>query len=472
MAGITSFGAYVPFHRLNRDELARAWEARTGGGQKAVASYDEDSVTMAVAAGLDCLKGLDAKKIEGIFLATTTSPYREKQAATIVATAVDCPREAFNADITDSVRSGSIAMNFALDAIESGRTKSIMVTVSDCRLGAPRGEFESLLGDGAAALLFGDSDVVASVQGRYSISNEILDVWKADKDAYLRSWEDRFVITQGYNKTVREAVQGLLKKYKLGPKDFAKVILYAPDTRSHMALAKALGFDPKTQVQDSLIGAIGHAGAAAPLMMLVAALEEAKPGDRLLFASYGDGSDAFVLQVTENINKLRNGRGVKKYLQSKTVPINYEKYLLWKGQIQVEPPRRLEPLVPSASALYRERKEILALYGQKCRRCGTVQYPPQRICVECYGRGEFDDYKFADKKAKVFTFAKEQTTAILEQPKIMCVIDFEGGGRMQTEVADRDPDEIKVGLQVEMTFRKLQDLKGIHHYFWKCKPVR
>lgn len=472
MSGITSFGAYLPFYRLNRDELARAWETRMGAGQKAVACYDEDSVTMAVAAGLDCLKGFDTKKVEGLFMATTTSPYREKQSAAIVATAIDCPRQAVNADITNSLRSGTIAMNLAMDGVASGRAKNIMVTASDCRLGAARGDFESLLGDGGAALLFGDSDVVAKVSERYSVSNEILDVWKADKDSYLRSWEDRFVITQGYNKTVSEAVKGLLAKCKLAPKDFARVILYPPDTRSHSALAKTLGFDPKTQLQDALIQTVGHTGTAASLIMLVAALEEAKPGDKLLFASYGDGSDAFLIEVTENINKVRDGRGLKKYLQSKSMPINYERYLLWRGQIQVEPPRRLEPLIPSPSALHREQKEILAFYGQKCRRCGTVQYPAQRICVECLARGEFDEYKLSDKKAMVVTFSKEQATATLEQPKIMCVIDFEGGGRTQTELTDRDPDEVKVGLPVQMTFRKLQDLKGINHYFWKCKPVR
>jgi len=138
----------------------------------------------------------------------------------------------------------------------------------------------------------------------------------------------------------------------------------------------------------------------------------------------------------------------------------------------VEPPHRLEPLVPSPSALYRERKHILSLYGMKCRRCGTVQYPARRICVHCQVKDDFDDYKFSDKKAKVFTFAKDYVTALTESPKIMCVIDFEGGGRIETELTDRDPDEIKGSLPVEMTFRKLQYLKGIHHYFWKCKPVR
>jgi len=72
----------------------------------------------------------------------------------------------------------------------------------------------------------------------------------------------------------------------------------------------------------------------------------------------------------------------------------------------------------------------------------------------------------------VFTSAQEQATAILELPQVVCVIDFDGGGRMQAELTDRFIDEVGFGLPVEMTFRKLGELKGIHHYFWKCKPVR
>lgn len=472
MFGLTSFGAYIPFYRLSREEVARAWISRGATGQKAVAGHDEDSVTMAVAAGLDCLNGVDSHTVEGLFLATTTSPYREKLSATIVATAIDCPDQAHTADITNSLRAGTIAVNFALDAIQSGRAKSIMVVASDVRQGAPRGEFESLIGDGAAALLFGDSKVVASIEGRHSMSNELLDVWRADKDSFLHSWEDRFIITRGYNRVVGETVQSLLKKHGLTPKDFAKAIIYAPDVRSHAALAQTLGFDPKTQLQSSLIREIGHTGVASPLMMLVAALGEAKPGDRLLFVSYGDGSDAFILQVTEEINNVGDGRGIKKYLQSKTRVISYEQYLHWRGLVPVEPLRRLEPLVPSASALYRERKRILALYGYKCKRCGTPQYPPERICIHCQAKDEFDDYKFSGRRAEIFTFSEDYVTPLVDPPKIMCTIDFKGGGRMRAELTDHEPNEARVGLPLEMTFRKLQDLKGIHHYFWKCKPVR
>ena len=469
MIGITSWGAYLPSYRLGRDELARAWGTRSAGGQKAVACFDEDSVTMSVAAARDCLDGFDGEKPGGVYLATTTSPYREKQSATIVASALDCPPETRTADIANSLRAGTIAMNFALDGIRSGRSRSILVTASDCRLGHPRGEFESLIGDGAAAVLFGNSGVVAAIEASHSVSNELVDVWRAETSMYVQSAEDRFILAKGYREIVGKAVRELLKTSGLTPKDFAKFVLYSPDARSSAGLAKSLGFDAGTQLQDPMIGAIGHTGTASALLMLTAALEEAKPGDRLLFASYGDGSDAFVLTVTEEIEKRRNGRGVRKYLQSKTLPVSYEKYLLWRGQIDVEPLRRLDPAIPAPSALLRERRQILALFGQKCRRCGTPQYGRTVLCIECQAKDEFDDYCFSDRKARVATYTAEGATQAMDPPRIMCVIDFEGGGRMLTELTDREPGQIRIGLPVEMTFRKLQDTKGIHHYFWKCK---
>ncbi|MBW1674118.1 MAG: 3-hydroxy-3-methylglutaryl CoA synthase, partial [Deltaproteobacteria bacterium] len=65
MVGICSYGGYVPRYRLNRMVIfeAMGWmNAATianAKGEKAVANFDEDSVTMAVAAGIDCLEGID-----------------------------------------------------------------------------------------------------------------------------------------------------------------------------------------------------------------------------------------------------------------------------------------------------------------------------------------------------------------------------------------------------------------------------
>jgi len=89
------------------------------GGEKAVCNFDEDIITIAVAAARDCLEGKEIEKVDGLFLATT-SPYKEKLAASIVAAALDLPPYIRTADFFDSLRSGTIAMNSAIDSVQSG----------------------------------------------------------------------------------------------------------------------------------------------------------------------------------------------------------------------------------------------------------------------------------------------------------------------------------------------------------------
>ena len=80
MVGITSFGGYVPRYRLNRMLVfgSMGWLnpviITNARGEKAVANFDEDSITMAVAAGMDCLQGFDRGKVGAVYFATTTAP--------------------------------------------------------------------------------------------------------------------------------------------------------------------------------------------------------------------------------------------------------------------------------------------------------------------------------------------------------------------------------------------------------------
>src|SRR5206468_9467099 len=105
MVGITSFGAYIPFYRLAHKEIARAWGGRAGEGERSVANVDEDSITMAVEAVRDLLAGDEARHIDGLMFATTSSPYAEKQASALIATAADLRDDIRTADYTTSLRS-------------------------------------------------------------------------------------------------------------------------------------------------------------------------------------------------------------------------------------------------------------------------------------------------------------------------------------------------------------------------------
>ena len=472
MVGITSYGAYVPLLRLSRDVIAAAWGTGSMGGERSVASYDEDSITMATEAVSDCIAGGERDKIDGLLFASTTSPYKEKLCATVVATVADLRRDVITGDYANSLRAGTSALRAALDAIKAGSAKNLLVVVSDCRLGYPRSSEEQTFGDGAAAFLIGDSGVAVTVEGSYAISDELVDVWRTDKDQFVNTWEGRWVIGEGYTHSMREAISGLMKRQGLGPKDFAKAILYGPDARSHRALAQDLGFDPKSQLQDGLFNTMGTTGAAHALMMLVAALETSKPGDRLLLASYGDGADAMVLRVTEDIQKIKGRRGIKGHLEPKKLLPKYQKYLNYRGLVEVapEPPERVES---AATIMWRDRNWVMSCHGSKCKRCGMVSFPIQRVCHGCQSRDEYEEVRLSDKRGKVFTFSLDNLAASIEAPVIHTIVESEeGAARIYCMMTDVDPKEVKVGMSVEMTFRKIREAKGFHNYFWKCRPAR
>lgn len=472
MVGITSYGAYIPLYRLPRSEIAKTWGvAAQGAGERAVANFDEDSLTMAVAASMDCLKGRDRGKVDGLFLATTTAPYVEKQVSTIGATALDLGRSIRTADFTNSLRAATASLLSAIDAVKAGSLKNVLVAAADSRQAQTQGGMEQTFGDGAAALLIGDSDVAATIEASYSLSDEFTDVWRAYGDNFVRAWEERFTIDEGYNRVLPEAVSGLLKKCGLSPQEINKAVFYGSNERRHKGMGKLLGFKPE-QIQDGLFAGVGDTGAALPLMMLVGALETSKAGDKILVASYGNGCDVLLLSVTDRINQLRNRQGIKGHLASKKPLASYQKYLTWRGLVPVAPASRPDRDATSITAVWRERAQNIALYSSKCKSCGAQQYPIQRVCVKCHVKDNYELVRLVDQKVKIFTFTQDNLAASVDPPAVVAVVEFEGGGRGYFDMTDRDPQEVKVGMPVEFTFRKLYFDRGIHNYYWKVMPPR
>ena len=481
MVGITSYGAYIPWNRMKREDCVKAWGGFAMPGERAVAYYDEDSVSMAVEAGMDCLTGVDPKKVDGLFFATTTSPYKEKQCSALMAVPLDLRADIRTADVTTSLRAGTTAMALAFDTIRAGSANSVLVIAADMRVGAPAGMGEQQMGDGAAALLLGDQNVIAEILGVYSISDELAGTWRSEDDKFVRSGEDRFVMDEGYSKYVPVAIAGVLKKCGLTPKDITKVTLDPPgDPRRHGKAIAQAGFEA-SQIQDpfGLVLNVGVTGCAMAPMMLIAALEDAKPGDKIIVAGSGNGADAMVLQVTDAIKKMGERRGIKKNLASKRVMPNYNDYLRWRELVPQEVARRPDKQHIRMSANWRERKQLLGLWGVKCKKCGTPQYDngaaatgPIRICAQCQAQDTFDDYNFVRRKAKVFSYTQDNLAAVIDPPASVVLIEFDGGGRAFFDLTDRDPAKVEVGMPVEMTFRKLQYDRGLTNYFWKARPVR
>jgi len=471
-AGIEAYGAYIPIYRLSLDILAQVWGGSGRRGEKAIANWDEDSLTMAVEAGIDCLRGIDRETVDGLYLASTTLPYREKQSASIVAKALDLRRDVVTADIADSLRGGTVALRAALDAVKAGSARRLLVIASDCRVPHAHSPLEEQFGDGAAALLIGSSNIVAEIESNHTISSEFMDVWRREEDRHVQTWEERFIIERGYLAHIQEVALGLFQKSGLGPRDFTKAAFSAWDTRRYPEAAQRMGFDPKAQLQDSLLSSAGHTGTAQAMMILLAALEDSKPGDRIFFASYGDGADAFALRVTDRISGISERRGIKKHLASKIMLPNYGKYLHYRNLMEWQPIRDIPPYA-SLPVTWRDRQWIWSLRGLKCRKCGTIQVPVRRVCTWCQAKDEFDEVRLSDRRATLFSYSTDTLGAFNpDPPNILAVVDFEGGGRLLTTMTDREPDKIQAEMPVELTFRKISEYFQIKNYFWKCRPVR
>jgi hydroxymethylglutaryl-CoA synthase len=469
VVGITAVGTYVPVYRLARSEIARVWKTVDPGGERSVAKHDEDSLTMAVAATLNCIR-FSPMTPGGVFFASTTPPYREKQTAAMLSAAVDLATETFTSDFTDSVRAGTIAMAQAADAVKGGSAERIIVAAADCRMAVGKSEYEQMLGDGAAAVSIGNREVIASIDDHVSLYNAFIDAWRPEDNNFTRSWENRFVTGEGYIKTMQQAISRIMENRHLAANDFSKVIFNGPDRKSHGILAKKLGFSPDVQLQNPLIDSIGNTGTAAVFLMLAAALEEARPGDVLLLANYGDGADAFVLTVTDHIKAFHDSLRERKAVQGR-IPVDYETYLMWRNLLQYEEPRHPESRRASIPCSWREQKSILPFYGNKCSTCGAVQYPPQRVCTQCQSKDMFEDYRLSDKTGRVFTYAVDQLSWGKDRPLLVGVVDFDGGGRVMCEICDCNPEELAIGLPVEMCFRKLGRENDVEKYFWKARPV-
>jgi uncharacterized OB-fold protein len=78
----------------------------------------------------------------------------------------------------------------------------------------------------------------------------------------------------------------------------------------------------------------------------------------------------------------------------------------------------------------------------------------------------------ADVPGTIATYTVDRLAFSLSPPVVAAVIDFDGGGRFQSEMADVDPADVAIGRRVGMTFRRLYTAgTGVHDYFWKARLI-
>jgi len=465
--GILSYGASVPHFRLQRSAIGSFLGSAGGNGTRAVASFDEDTSTLAVAAGRGAVADAPQPP-EALWFATAEPTYLEKSNAGVVHAALRLNEAVPALDFGGAARSGL----GALVAAARG-TQRVLVTAADIRTGLPGSADEVDGGDAGAALLVGDDTdgpLLAEFLGSASASREFLDRWRLPDEPNTRAWEERFGEGE-LSAAALGALDRLLEDLELPRGDVAELIVTGCSGRAVKAVGRKVGADA-----DPLAPTVGNAGGAYPLLRLVDAIERHEAGATIVVLHLADGADAVAFRTTATPATSSGQTGTQRTVAAQVATgddaLSYARFMSWRGVLTQQPPNRPPPNRPSASAAARHADWKYGFVGSRDRSSGALHLPPARVSFKGQALDDMEDAPMADVQATVVTFTVDKLVYSQSPPVVFAVVDFDGGGRLPVELTDCRPDEVEVGSKVEMTFRRLGMAEGIANYFWKGRLVR
>jgi 3-hydroxy-3-methylglutaryl CoA synthase/uncharacterized OB-fold protein len=480
--GIVAFGAYVPQLRLRRSAIVAAnlWLNPSlkaqAKGERAFASWDEDSVTMAVEAARDALGTMPRQHISGMIFASTTAPFADRLNAGIVAGALGLPDTVTAFDVSGSMRAGSSAVIAGL-ALATGSEGPVVIAAGERRRSKPGSMQELGNGDAGAAIVVGRDNVIARVLATHSVTRDFVDHFRATGEPHDYGWEERWVREEGYMKLVPEAARGVLAKAQLSAADITTLVLPSALGKIDAAVAKKLGIT-ETALADGLSAKLGYAGSSHGLLMLAGALERARPGDRILVVNFANGCDALLLEATPEIVHFAPRRGLSGWLDAGKPVDDYMRFLSYNSEVEMEWGARAEFGNKYALTMeYRFSRDMLAFVGGRDKETNVVQFPktPLGVAPEASGSAlaAFEDVPLADLHAKVVACTADWLTYHPSPPFYFGLVQFDNGARVQMEFVDVASGSVSVGASVEMLFRvkEIDHMRSYRHYFWKATPV-
>jgi hydroxymethylglutaryl-CoA synthase len=334
---ILGYGAYIPYYRLPTSEIARVWR---GGGsgpnvEKAVAGIDEDTATMAVEAARYAVRMASVERLGAIFVGTESKPYAVKPTSTIVAQALG-QHFTLAADMEFACKAATEAIQVITGLVGSGMIEAGLAIGIDTAQGRPGDDLEYTAASGGAAFILGrkDGNHIAVIECSTSFVSDTGDFWRRAHERYPKHLS-RFTGEPAYFYHIENAVKALLEETGLKPSDFKYAVFHQPNPRFPVEVALRLGFNTE-QIKCGLLNPlIGNTYAGSSPLGLAAVLDEAKPDERILLASFGSGagSDAFYITVSDGIEKKRGMNPTVKSMLERSIKIDYSTYVKFRGKL-------------------------------------------------------------------------------------------------------------------------------------------
>ncbi|WP_234195617.1 hydroxymethylglutaryl-CoA synthase family protein [Pseudacidovorax sp. NFM-22] len=482
MIGITAYGGYIPRLRLSRQAAAQAnaWYAPQFAGRKgtrAFANWDEDSITLAVAAARDALGPAtqrDRSRVRALLLASDTLPFAERLNAGVVAGALALGEDIEALDLGGTQRAALSAFTQAVARVRAGGGDTLVLAADNRRTRAASAQ-ELDYGDAAAAVLVGTEEVLAEYLGAGTVTADFVDHFRATGEDVDYHWEERWVRDEGIARLVPAAVKAALAQAGVAAAEVDHFLFPTTFAKMDQQLAKACGIRAEA-VADNLADSVGDSGVPHGLLLLARVLEQATPGQCIVLAQFGSGAQALVFRVTEAIRRFAPARGVSRWLARGVEERHYTRFLSFKGQLQLERGMRGEADRKTAlSTAWRHHQALQGLVAGRCEVTGSVHFPPSRLSYDATPLQDTQKpHPLADRPARILSWSAEYLSWHPAPPHHYGQIDFEGGGRILMDFTDLEVGEVDAGTAMEMVFRikDIDERRGFTRYFWKATPVR
>jgi hydroxymethylglutaryl-CoA synthase len=344
--GILGYGAVVPAGRVRALTIAAAWgredDARLPLEEKSVPDLDEDTITMAIEAARSALARSGdaalAERLGAVFVGSESKPYAVKPCGTVVAEALGASRFVSAADFEFACKAGTEALRAAFALVGAGMSDAALAAGIDAAQGKPGDALEYTAAAGGAAFVAGEAEKsLALLEGSCSYVSDTPDFFRRQHLHYPEHGH-RFTGEPAYFEHVRAASRRLLDDLGRQPSDYRFAVFHQPNPKFVRRAAKDLGFSREQAAPAAVVDRIGNTYSGASLLGLAAALDEARPGDRIFVCSYGSGSgsDAFSFAVTDRIEAAR-GRAprVAALLERRAPVADYGAYLRRAGAVRL-----------------------------------------------------------------------------------------------------------------------------------------
>ncbi len=130
----------------------------------------------------------------------------------------------------------------------------------------------------------------------------------------------------------------------------------------------------------------------------------------------------------------------------------------------------------SVPAVWRRYPQRYRLVGNKCETCGNYYFPPKTVCPVCRRKGKLVEYQFSGKgRIESYTVVYTPPDGMEDQaPYVLAIIKLDEGPMLTAQVVDVEPSEVKIGMPVELVFRRISEDgdSGLISYGYKFRPAK